>query len=126
MPARVASVPKPSVSLNTFLIFASLTKRAIPVIAPNKVASVNDSGGDVFAFQLTALSYNVILALFLRPEEKVSFWIGRFIIPRKQYFPPLLLFNFSTGREKVRLQFLRLTLFVDKDKRDKTALDIVE
>ena len=48
IPARVASVPKPSVSFRIFLIVADDTYREMPVMAANNVASVKYGGGVVF------------------------------------------------------------------------------
>ncbi|MNE13082.1 hypothetical protein D3C80_1059090 [compost metagenome] len=44
MPARVASVPRPSVSRRILRISGSCTWRAMPVMAASRVASVNALG----------------------------------------------------------------------------------
>ena len=56
MPARVASVPKPSVSRKIFFNALSCTKRAIPVMAESKVASVKGFGGCVFLLRISPFS----------------------------------------------------------------------
>ena len=64
MPARVASVPSPSVSRRIFFNSLSCTKRAIPVIAESNVASVKGFGGCVFLLTTSPRSQYRICPFF--------------------------------------------------------------